>query len=120
MIGWLAWTTGALGLAVAVLAGVATVRARRIDDLQLVGAAVLELALLAQAVVGCVHLATTSRDVDGVVFGGYLLTSVLVPPLGAFWALGERSRWGTGVLTIAGVTSAVLVLRLEQVWRTGG
>jgi hypothetical protein len=120
VIGWLAWTTGVLGLGVGVLAGVATARGRRIDDLQLLTTAALEVVLVVQAVAGCVALARTERAVDAVVFLGYLITSVLVPPLGAFWALGERSRWGTGVLMIAGVTSAVLVLRLEQVWRTGG
>lgn len=120
MIGWLTWATGLLALAVGVAALVATVRGRRIDDAQLLGSALLELALVVQAVVGVVLLARTDRDVDGVLFASYLLSSVLVVPLGAFWAVGERSRWGTGVLAVAAVTTAVLVARLEQIWRTGG
>lgn len=116
----LAWATGVLALVVTVLAGLATARGRRIDDPLLIGAAVLELGLLVQAVIGFVALAMTDRDVDGVVFSGYLLTSVLVIPLGAFWAVGEKSRWGTGVLLVAAATTAILVVRLEQVWRTGG
>ena len=117
---WLAWSTGLLALAVGALAGVATARGRRVDDVQLVATAVLELGMLVQAVVGVVRLLGVERPVSGVVFVGYLLTTVLVPPLGAFWAVGERSRWGTGVLAVAGLTCAILVVRLEQVWRTGG
>ena len=120
MITWLAWATGLLSLAVGVAALVATVRGRRIDDVQLLGSAVLELALLVQGAVGAVLLVRTERPVDGVLFASYLLTSVLVVPLGAFWAVGERSRWGTGVLAVAALTTGALVLRLEQIWRTGG
>jgi hypothetical protein len=119
VITWLAWTTGALSLALAALAGLATALAKRIDDVQLLLAALLELAMLAQAVTGVVLLTRTERDVPAAVFAGYLLTTVLVPPLGTFWAFGERSRWGTGVLAVAGLTCAILVVRLEQIWRTG-
>ncbi|MEH3077036.1 MAG: hypothetical protein PGN11_10220 [Quadrisphaera sp.] len=115
----LAWACGVLALAVAALAAVATVRGRRLDDRLLIAVAVLEAALLVQAVVGFVALALTDRSVDGVVFGSYLVTTVLVPPVGAFWALGEKSRWGTGVLLVAALTTAILVVRLEQVWSTG-
>lgn len=115
----LAWACGALALVVSVLAAVATVRGRRLDDRMLIAVAVLEVALLVQAAVGFVALALTDRAVDGLVFGSYLVTTVLVPPVGAFWALGEKSRWGTGVLLVAALTTAILVVRLEQVWSTG-
>lgn len=119
MIGWLGWTTGLLALAVGVLALVATVRGRRLDDVQLLSSGVLEVALVVQGVVGAVLLARDGGRVDPLLFGGYLLTSVVVLPVGVFWALGERSRWGTGVLAVSALATAALVLRLEQIWRTG-
>jgi hypothetical protein len=75
--------------------------------------------LVVQAVVGAVLLTRSDGRVEGVTFAGYLLTSVLLLPVGAFWAIGERSRWGNGVLALAGAVTAVVVLRLLQVWSTG-
>jgi uncharacterized membrane protein len=115
----LAGLSGALAVGLAVLAGLATVRGRRLDDVQLVGTAVLEVLLIVQGVVGVVLHARADRE-DALLFLPYLLTAVLVPPLGLFWALGERSRWGTGVLTLASATVAVVVLRTWQIWLSGG
>ena len=49
------------------------------------------------------QLASTDRDVNGPVFVAYLLGLVVVLPLASVWALAEKSRWGTGVLVIAGL-----------------
>ncbi|SDQ39574.1 hypothetical protein [Quadrisphaera sp. DSM 44207] len=119
MTGWLAWTTGLLAAGVGLLALVATVRGRRIDDVQLLSSALLEVALIAQGVVGAVLLARGQREVDPLLFGGYLATSVVLMPVGVLWALGERTRWGTGVLAVAALATAVLVVRLVQVWSAG-
>lgn len=119
MIAALAWTTGALAAALAIAATVATVRARRLDDAQLVASAALEVALLLQGVVGVVLWVRADRS-DGALFIPYLITAVLVMPLGLFWAIGERSRYGTGVLAFAAATEVVLVLRTHQVWVSGG
>lgn len=119
MILALAWTTGALAGALTLSATWATVRERRLDDAQLITSAALELALLVQGVIGVVRWVGADRD-DGALFIPYLLTAVLVMPLGIFWALGERSRYGTGVLAAAAATEVVLVLRTYQVWVSGG
>ncbi len=119
MIGALAWGTGALAALVGVLAVVSTARGRGLDDVELVASALLELGLLAQGVVGVVLWAGAGRD-DGALFIPYLLTAVLVMPLALFWALGERSRYGTAVLAVGAWTEVVLVLRTWQIWVTGG
>lgn len=83
----------------------------------LVGASgVLLVGLLVQAAVGLVQVAGGARDVATVTFVGYLLGCLLVLPLGVVWSLGERSRGGTAVLAVAGLTTAFLVVRLEQIW----
>ena len=79
-------------------------------------AAVLELGLLAQAIIGIGQLVSGDRDVNGAVFVGYLLGSLVFLPLAVAWALGERTRGGTAVLIVAGLVLPVLVVRTQQVW----
>ncbi|GLZ36455.1 hypothetical protein [Actinokineospora sp. NBRC 105648] len=78
--------------------------------------ALLELGLLAQAVVGLVQLATTDRDVAGLAFAGYLLGALLILPVAAYWSLAERTRWGTAVLVVGALALPVMVVRMHQVW----
>ncbi|MGL5858997.1 MAG: hypothetical protein ACRC35_11460 [Angustibacter sp.] len=80
----------------------------------------LEVLLVAQLVVGVAQLAGTDRDVAGVTFVGYLIGVLLVPPLGLAWARAEPSRWGPGVLVVAGLVVMVLVARLQQIWGASG
>ena len=58
--------------------------------------------------------------VDLPTFFGYLVASIAVLPVGAFWALGDRSRWGAGVLAVACLSVPVMVLRLDQLWSAHG
>lgn len=80
----------------------------------------LLVVLLVQAVVGLVALAGTEADVDGPTFVAYLLTAVLVVPVGAALALVERSRWGTLVLLVALLTVAAMQVRLDSLWAGAG
>ncbi len=109
----------ALGVACLLLAawsGLRTAQDRRVGGGQLLACAALTLALLAQAVAGFVALAVSDRAVDSVTFVGYHLTAVALLPVGALWAIGERSRWGNGVLAVAALVVPVLLVRLVQVW----
>jgi len=107
----------ALGaVVVGVWAGVLLVRDRRVDNPFFYAAAVLELALVVGFVAGCVALARTSEDVDGVLFVSYYLASVLAVPVALVWSIAEKSRWGTGVLVVALLTVAVLLVRVVDIW----
>ena len=81
--------------------------------------ALTELVLLVQLVVGCVLLAGTDRDVEGVLFVSYLVGVTLALPIGAFWSLAERTRSGTGVLVVAALTVLALQVRLVDIWSGG-
>ncbi|GAA2037684.1 hypothetical protein WDZ16_08600 [Pseudokineococcus marinus] len=116
MLAPLALLLGALSLALAVWSLVGAVRAARPSGGQLLLAAVLEAAILVQAVIATVLVVTGTRPLSTATFAGYLLTIVLLLPAGVFWGLADRSRWGNGVLAVTAVTTAVLVLRLEQIW----
>lgn len=107
---------GAAGLLLAAWAVLQAALDRRVSGAQLLGCAVLEVALVGQAVGGVVALAVTDRPVEPVTFVGYQLTLVLMLPLGVFWAIAERSRWGNGVLAVACAVVPVLLVRLGQIW----
>jgi hypothetical protein len=76
----------------------------------------LELGLLAQLVTGIVKLSTDDRTIETATFVGYLVTTVLVPPIAGFWALLERTRWGPVVMVVGCLTIPVLIIRLGQLW----
>lgn len=77
----------------------------------------LEVALIALLIGGCIALARTSGDVDGVLFVSYLVTVVVIPPAAILWGVAEKSRWGTGVVVVAMLSIAVLSIRLLRIWQ---
>jgi hypothetical protein len=112
----LTWALVALSLAATVFALVLAGLDRRINWWLLGLIGVVEVALVAQLVVGIVQLAGTERDVSGPFFIGYLIGALLVLPIGALWALADSSRWGAGALAIACVVIPVVELRLHTLW----
>jgi hypothetical protein len=112
----LTWALVALSLAAMVFAVVLAALDRRINWWLLGLLGVVEVALLAQLVVGIVQLVGTDRDVSGPFFVGYLIGSLIILPIGALWALAESSRWGAGALAIACLVIPVVELRLHDIW----
>jgi len=106
-----------LALCVAVFAGWHTVRRREFGNPLFYAVCVLEIVLLGLLVGGSIALGQTSRDVDGVLFISYLVTMVVIPPAAVVWGIAEKSRWGTGVVVVAMLTTAVLSLRLLGIWK---
>jgi hypothetical protein len=104
----------------AVLAIIHLVRDRVAEDGMYLLLGIIELALVAQLVAGCVALAGTGRDVSGTLFVSYLVSITLALPIGAFWSLAERNRAGTAVLLLAVLTVVGLELRLHGIWDGAG
>jgi hypothetical protein len=107
-------------IAVSVLVGVAVVVLALLDrrplGALLGGLLLVELAALVQVVVAVVAVLRGQRPDSGAVFTGYALASLLVPPVGAVWALSERSKWGTAAAGVSCLVLAVATVRLQQVW----
>lgn len=83
--------------------------------------AAVELLVLAQTVTAVVLLFAGDRPAGSVVeFFGYHLAALLVLPAGVAWSLGDRSRWGAGVLTVACLSVAVMTVRMNQLWAGSG
>jgi hypothetical protein len=98
-------------------AGWLTIRNRPVNNALFYAVAGLEIALVAVAVVGFIALAVTERSVDGVTFGGYLVTIVVIMPIGIAWGASDKSRWGPGVVVISAFVVIVLTWRLVQIWQ---
>lgn len=112
----LAIATVVAALVAGAVGAIAALRPRRAGTVVYLAAAGAEsvAVILAGAVV--IGLVRGAR-VDGVAtFLGYLLALVLVFPIAVVWAVGDDTRWGGLVLTIAGVSVAVVVLRMQTLW----
>ena len=112
-----AWVLTAMSLVVMAWAGWLSVRNRPVNDALFYAAAALEVVVLAVVVGGFIALGATDRSVDGITFVGYLVTIVLVMPIGVAWGASDKSRWGTGVVVIAAFLVIVLAWRLVQIWQ---
>ncbi|GAA1795417.1 hypothetical protein GCM10009682_16480 [Luedemannella flava] len=113
-----ALATGILvgSLVLAVWALTAALRERWINRGQLALAAVIEVAILVQAVIAASRMIGGERAVEQATFIGYLLTVVLLLPAATVLAYMEQTRWGAVIMSVAGAVVAVLMLRLQQVW----
>jgi len=94
-------------------------RRRPTTDAQMVGAIVLEAALLVQTVIAIVRIAGGEQLDEPVTFIAYSVGILLPLPLGFYLARIERTRWGSISLCFTAVVVAVMTLRLMQLWRAG-
>lgn len=79
--------------------------------------ALIEALLLVQLVVSIVQVVQGQQAVgDTVEFFGYIITALVVPPAAIAWAVIERTRWSTLVLGVSGLTVAVMLVRMWQIW----
>lgn len=98
-------------------AGWRAARDRPVVLRQLYGTALVELYLVAQAVIVAVHPAGGGSG--GAKFWLYAITQLALLPLAALWAFAERTRWSSVVLLVAALVVAFLQYRLLQVWGQG-
>jgi len=87
---------------------------------QLLFAAGVEVVTIVQTIVGLVALAQGFRPVELATTIGYLIGIVVLIPVAWFWANVERTRFSGVVLAVAGLSVAVMTLRLLQLWVPAG
>ncbi len=96
-------------------------RDRLIDDRLLLVAAVLELGLLAQAVVVLVSVGGVGGGgAEKATYAAYGLTLPFIPPAVALLAIKEKTRWAMGVIAAGAFAVAVMTGRLQQIWDLHG
>jgi hypothetical protein len=107
----------AAGLLLALWTGVQAARRRPTTDAQMIGAIVVEAALLLQVVIALIRLIGGRQLNEPVTFVAYSIGVLLALPLGFYLAREERTRWGSLCLCFTAVVVAVMVLRLLQLWQ---
>ncbi|HEY2192142.1 MAG TPA: hypothetical protein VGH76_07545 [Actinomycetospora sp.] len=114
----IAWVLGGAALAWALWCGVSAIVDQAPTYHHRLALLVIEVVALVQALLAVVLLVVQGGRGAGAVaeIVGYLIALVVALPIGAALAHQERTRYGSVVLAIAGVTLAVLVLRTTQVW----
>lgn len=103
----------------ALLAGLALhrmLRHRLIDDPVIITAAVMEVALLVQLVVGLGKSGGIPDGAERATFIDYLFTILVVAPVAVFLAIKERTRWAMGVVAGGALVVVILMARLQQMW----
>ena len=104
-------------LLLALWTGIQAARRRPTSEAQMVGAIVVEIALLAQVVIAVVQLIGGHPLAEPVTVVAYSIGVLLALPLGFYLAREERTRWGSLCLCFTAVVVAVMVLRLLQLWQ---
>ena len=106
----------ALSLVLALAAAVLAVLDKKLPNWLVAGLVLLELLLIALAIVTVVAWATGTTPTEPAVYAAYLMAVLLTPPAAWWWARNEPSRWGPAAIALLMLMLPVLVVRLTQVW----
>jgi hypothetical protein len=120
MSGALVATIVALCLALAAWSGITVLRDRKVGLSHLAWLGLVEIVVLVQAVIAIARLIGGHHTSSAATFVGYVIGTLLVPPIAGLWGLAERTRWGPAVVAVGALTMTVLMLRWQQVWRPNG
>ncbi|MFC8302122.1 hypothetical protein ACFUCV_00380 [Specibacter sp. NPDC057265] len=105
---------GGASTVICLLAGILK---RKPNDLTLLSLAGVELFIVVYAVAAAIRLAGSEALVgEAWEFWGYVFTAAMLPVAGFYWAMLERTHWSNFVMAFVGVTVAVMLARMAQIW----
>lgn len=117
----LTYLTGAVLIVLAVLAAIALVRGKPINDPMFWAGLVAEVCMVALLIVGVALSGHGSQGMSTPLFVAYLAGMVIALPVAGFWAIAEReSRSSSGVILVAALGLFVMLFRLVQIWNGTG
>jgi hypothetical protein len=121
MIEWFTTVQVVVACAAGVLCIVLGLAKKLPGDLSMGAVALVELLLIAQLVVAIVAPLVGNEPSGSLAeFYIYLISALILPLAGAFWALIERNRWSTIILGGVCLAIAVMVYRMGQIWFVQG
>jgi hypothetical protein len=121
MIEWFTTVQVIVACAAGVLCIVLGIAKKLPGDLSMGAVALVELLLIAQLVVALVAPVVGNQPSGSLAeFYIYLISALILPLAGAFWALIERNRWSTIILGGVCLAIAVMVYRMSQIWFVQG
>jgi hypothetical protein len=119
VIEWFAWfQVGFAALIGLVSFGFAAKKATP-NDYTLLGTVLIGVLLVAQIVVSIVAPFVGNEPTgDSLEFWMYLITAVMMIPAAVIWAVVERNVISNVILGVVGVSVAVMVARMNEIWFT--
>lgn len=109
----LVWYSVAVGL-VLLAAGLVGAKPSPVSIMATAG---IEAGLVIQLIISTgLAIAGQRAATDTLEFFGYLIVAMIVPVAAGFWGLAERSKYSMMVLGAAGLTVAVMLYRMQQLW----
>jgi len=121
MIEWFTTVQVVVACAAGLLCIVLGLAARLPGDVSMGAVALVELLLLVQLVIAIVAPAVGNPPSGSLAeFYIYLISAIILPLAGGFWALIERNRWSTVILGGVCLAIAVMVYRMGQIWFVQG
>lgn len=109
----LVWYSVAVGLAL-LAAGLVGVKPGPVSIMATAG---IEAGLVIQLLISTILAISGERAATSTLeFFGYLIVAMIVPVAAGFWGLAERSKYSMMVLGAAGLTVAVMLYRMQQLW----
>ncbi|MDN4598757.1 hypothetical protein [Leifsonia virtsii] len=121
MIEWFTTVQVVVACAAGILCLILGLAGRLPGDVSMGAVAVVELLLLVQLVIAIVApLAGNPPSGSLAEFYIYLISAIVLPLAGGFWALVERNRWSTVILGGVCLAIAVMVYRMGQIWFVQG
>lgn len=82
---------------------------------QVIGAGIIEFGIILVGIAAIVRQAQGRLDGDPFVFWGYVLTALFILPVCVAWAFADRSRVSSIVMSVGGLTIAVMMWRTWEV-----
>lgn len=121
MIEWFAWFQVGFAALIGLVSFGFAVRKATPNDYTLLGTVAIGVLLVAQIVVSIVAPFVGNEPTgDSLEFWMYLITAVMMIPAAVVWALVERSVISNVILGVVGVSVAVMVARMNEIWFSPG
>jgi hypothetical protein len=121
VIEWFTIVQVSVAVAAGLLCVILGLSGRKPTDLSMGATALVELLLIIQLVIAIASPAFGNNPSGSLLeFYIYLISAVLLPAAGGFWALIERSRWSTVILGAVCLAVAVMVYRMNVIWFVQG
>jgi hypothetical protein len=121
MIEWFTMLQVFVACAAGVLCIVLGLAKRLPGDVSMGVVALVELLLIAQLVITIVAPLVGNEPSGSLPeFYIYLISALILPLAGGFWALVERNRWSTIILGGVCLAIAVMIYRMGQIWFVQG
>ena len=117
MIEWFAWFQVGFAALIGLVSFGFAARKATPNDYTLLGTVLIGVLLVAQILVSILAPFMGNESTgDSLEFWMYLITAVMMIPAAVIWAVVERNVISNVILGVVGVSVAVMVARMNEIW----